>query len=478
MAAIIRRQTQQGTSYKFQVKIKNPLTGEFIPKSKTWAVPQGMNEKQAEREAVIRAAKFEEEIRAIHNNFNPAGTLTPDSTFKEAKEAYLKKLERLTEMVPPKLSLNHFENMKDYFAVCTPIDKYKVSKITPGIVQNFFDYVDSRKYTKRAIRSKPADVKAMMKLRGVKYIDLRQHLPQSTLCIVINGKANISLETATLVATVLQCDVHKIFSIQEQEIQYSWKTNSHIKVATCSVLGFCKKLRIVQDNYATSSYIDHPEKDDTEVKCMDDIEVMRAYRTILNWHDIRMATATLTLIFTGFRKGEACELDWSVVDVLNREIEVKKSVTQVRRRGLIVGAPKTKRSKRTTEIPTLLNDQLIKYKAWYDEQKQIMGDRWAENQNHLFINMDTGKRINPRTLNEWLSKILKAAGVEHYTVHQMRHTNITQKLLNNVPVLEVAGDAGHAQPSTTMNIYGHFLKKHKGKSAQVLDNVFKLPMGM
>jgi len=93
MAAIIRRQTQQGTSYKFQVKIKNPLTGEFIPKSKTWAVPQDMNEKQAEREAVIRAAKFEEEVRAIHNNFNPNGTLTPDSTFKECKDAYLAKLE-------------------------------------------------------------------------------------------------------------------------------------------------------------------------------------------------------------------------------------------------------------------------------------------------------------------------------------------------------------------------------------------------
>ena len=191
-----------------------------------------------------------------------------------------------------------------------------------------------------------------------------------------------------------------------------------------------------------------------------------------------MATAVLTLIFTGMRKGEVTELDWSCIDLLNHEIEVKKSVTQVRRRGLIVKEPKTKRSKRITEIPTLLNDQLIKYRAWYDEQKQLMGDRWAQNQNHLFINMDTGKRVNPKAMNDWLEKILKAAGVEHYTVHQMRHTNITQKLLNNVPVLEVAGDAGHAQPSTTMNIYGHFLKKHKGKSAQVFDNVFKLPMGM
>ena len=90
--------------------------------------------------------------------------------------------------------------------------------------------------------------------------------------------------------------------------------------------------------------------------------------------------------------------------------------------------------------------------------------------------IDLHGRINQRTMNQWLSKILKAAGVEHYTVHQMRHTNITQKLLNNVPVLEVAGDAGHAQPSTTMNIYGHFLKKHKAKAPQVLDNVFKLKL--
>jgi|GEM_PF-2952013 len=264
MAAIIRRETQGGYSYKFQVKIKNTLTGEFITKSQNWAVPKGMSEKQAEREAVIRAAKYEEETRAVYNNFNPAGTLTPDSTFQEAKEAYLKKQERLTQMVPPKLSLNHYENLIDYLAVCTPIDKYKLDKFTPAIVQNFFDYVDSRKYTKRTVRSKPEELRAMMKTRGTTYTDLRQAFPQSTVCIILNGRQNIAYETAMKVATILQCDVRKVFEIQEEEIRYSWKTNSHIKVAVCSVFGFCKKLQIVKDNYATSDYIDHPKKDEVK----------------------------------------------------------------------------------------------------------------------------------------------------------------------------------------------------------------------
>jgi len=383
-------------------------------------------------------------------------------------------------MTPPKLSLNHYENTIDYLAQCAPIDKYKVSKITPAIIQNFFDYLDGRTYTKRSIKSKTAELREVMKSRGETYKTFIENhrICGTTLCAVLNGKINVAIETAERVAKILQCDVRKVFDIKEETIRYSWKSNSHIKVATCSVLGFCKKLRIVVDNYATSEYIDHPEKDDVEIKCMDDIEVMRAYRTILNWKDMREATAVLTLIFTGFRRGETCELDWDCIDTFAKEIDIRKSVTQVRRRGLVVKEPKTKRSKRITEIPTLLNDQLIKYKTWYEKKKDEMGDAWAESKNHLFINNDTGKRINPRTLNQWLAKILKAAGIEHYTVHQMRHTNITQKLLNNVPVLEVAGDAGHAQPSTTMNIYGHFLKKHKSKAPDVLDNVFKLPMGM
>jgi hypothetical protein len=65
---------------------------------------------------------------------------------------------------------------------------------------------------------------------------------------------------------------------------------------------------------------------------------------------------------------------------------------------------------------------------------------------------------------------------EAYTVHEMRHTNITMKLLNGVPVLEAAADAGHSQPSTTTNMYGHFLKKHKRVAPKLFTNIVSMPL--
>ncbi len=76
---------------------------------------------------------------------------------------------------------------------------------------------------------------------------------------------------------------------------------------------------------------------------------------------------------------------------------------------------------------------------------------------------------------QWINKITKKAGLGHWTVHSMRHTNITMKLMNNVPLLEVAGEAGHSRTSTTMDRYGHYLATHKKLGPQVLDNVITFP---
>lgn len=58
-------------------------------------------------------------------------------------------------------------------------------------------------------------------------------------------------------------------------------------------------------------------------------------------------------------------------------------------------------------------------------------------------------------------------------LHGLRHTSATLLISENIDNRTVSARLGHAQTSTTMNIYAHSLKKLDEKTADTLDNLFK-----
>ena len=122
-----------------------------------------------------------------------------------------------------------------------------------------------------------------------------------------------------------------------------------------------------------------------------------------------------------------------------------------------------------------ISDKLIalltEYKAWYEEYRVMCGDKW-ENSNRLFIG-EYGGNIYSGTINMWMKKICRSAGLEERTVHSLRHTNITMQIAAGVPIVTVAGRAGHARTSTTTDIYSHFLKTTDRSAAQKIEEIFE-----
>ncbi len=133
--------------------------------------------------------------------------------------------------------------------------------------------------------------------------------------------------------------------------------------------------------------------------------------------------------------------------------------------------PKTESSKRVIAISDKLIAVLTEYKAWYEEYRVMCGDKW-KNCNRLFIG-EYGGNIYPGTINMWMKKICRSAGLEERTVHSLRHTNITMQIAAGVPIVTVAGRAGHARTSTTTDIYSHFLKTADRTAAQKIEEIFK-----
>lgn len=116
-------------------------------------------------------------------------------------------------------------------------------------------------------------------------------------------------------------------------------------------------------------------------------------------------------------------------------------------------------------------EQLVAYKKWYDNTAELWGDRWVHS-DRLFV-QECGKAIAPDTVHFWLNKLLKESGLRHITVHSLRHTNITLQIAAGVPLVTVAGRAGHSRTSTTTDIYSHFIQSSDKFAADALDNLFK-----
>lgn len=81
-----------------------------------------------------------------------------------------------------------------------------------------------------------------------------------------------------------------------------------------------------------------------------------------------------------------------------------------------------------------------------------------------------GKPMNPCTYTYRLKLILKANNLPlDLNVHSLRHTNASLLISQGVDVRTVASLLGHAQASTTLDIYAHAFDKNKRKAQEKLE---------
>ena len=129
----------------------------------------------------------------------------------------------------------------------------------------------------------------------------------------------------------------------------------------------------------------------------------------------------------------------------------------------------TKTSDRTIKLPPQAFELLKKHKLWQTEERLKMGDRWEES-NRVFTQYD-GKPIHPDSITGWFRDFIARTDLPKISIHSLRHTNITLLIAAGVPLRTVSYRAGHAQTSTTANIYSHAIRTADEMAADVLDDI-------
>jgi integrase len=255
---------------------------------------------------------------------------------------------------------------------------------------------------------------------------------------------------------------YKLSRLRSDQIQtlYSKKLNSGLSERTVQyihavlrrALNFALKWGLIYRNPTDVVEAPRPKKKAPEVLSEDQakhfLETVKEHR----WYPIYVLA-----IATGMREGEILGLRWEDVDLEHATISVRKTVQSIRGK-IIIGEPKTQKSRRTISLP--------------DFAVEVLSE--LEKSEGFVFTTASGRPVSPRNLLRHFHESLEKAGLPHFRFHDLRHTCATLLLKENVHPKVVQELLGHSSISWTLDTYSHTIRSMQEEAAQKMDGIFKV----
>jgi integrase len=208
---------------------------------------------------------------------------------------------------------------------------------------------------------------------------------------------------------------------------------------------------------------------------------------ILESQPIAKHMMILLALTAGLRLGELCGLEWKDFDFEQSKVIISRASQSVAGIGTFTKAPKNASSNRTVTLPTGLLPLLKELKAWQNEERLCLGNKWHES-DRLFTQWN-GAPIHVETPSKWFRKFLtnyndsiekddklskKEKEVKKLPIirfHDLRHTSGSLLIAQGVPLKNISTRLGHADIRTTANIYGHALQSVDKQIADTMNTI-------
>lgn len=290
--------------------------------------------------------------------------------------------------------------------------------------------------------------------------DKKQYVKKSTISVYVLLLENHLLPVFSKHKNKIEEQEVQQFVLQKLEQGLSQKSIKDIVIILNMILKFGAK-----NNWITHTAFDikYPT---TQTK--KEIEVLtklhqKKLMTYIKEHFNFKNLGVYICLSTGMRIGEICALTWEDIDTDEGVIRINKTIQRIyvvekekRYTEIVLDRPKTKNSIR--EIP-LSKDLLRILKPF----KKIVNPSF-------FVLTNDEKYTEPRTYRSFYKKLMEKLDIPPMKFHGLRHSFATRCIESKCDYKTVSVLLGHANISTTLNLYVHPNMEQKKKA---IEQMFK-----
>lgn len=168
----------------------------------------------------------------------------------------------------------------------------------------------------------------------------------------------------------------------------------------------------------------------------------------------------------GLRRGEMTALRWEQVDFVNKKVTICENRVQSSK-GVIEKAPKSESGIRTITIGKKALDALRYIKDFYDDA--CRNNPWFHGAGYVLFKED-GQPYRPDCITQLWGRFIQRTDLPYIRLHDLRHTNATLLIANDVSARVVQHRLGHADVSTTLQRYVHVQPAMDEAAADKIDS--------
>lgn len=443
MASIRKR----GNSYQITVSNGRRADGTQILETDTFTPDPGMTPRQIKKALEAFTVDFEREVKAGQNVKGHRMTL------KQLADLFLEEMKPVGDPDQDALSITTWSSYKNnlQLRIIPQLGHLKINSITPKTLK---DYGKALRQDGARLDGKPGG------------------LSESTIskdCAIMSSLLSYAVGEGFLNINPL---IYAGRQSKARKPQKEYKVNYFTIEQT-------QRFLWALDNPIPIRHKAHDQIDDTG-KPYHVPEYTQIWKLPLKWR----AYFYLAL-FVGDRRGENISFTWEDIDLETGAVSINKSTAYVERQ-IFQKSTKTYKT-RTPVVPPVVTGIL---KLWKAEQQRISMERgtyWKGyhgrdfDKNFIFT-QENGKQMHPSSPYHQFKRIVRiynenVASNEseqlppNATQHDLRHTAASILIANHMDPRSVAGVLGHANASTTLNIYSYFFQSKNQEAASIMQNV-------
>lgn len=452
--AIIRK---RGNAYQVRVSCGYDATGKQIVRSMTWKPEREMTEKQEQKEIQRLAILFEEKC---------ATGQYIDGTTKFADFAQ-NWLENYAQSNLRATTIRTYERM--IAKLNKIIGHIQLSKIQP---QHLLKCYDELKGVEKTSTYLPLiDFEIYISTHYKSKMDFARSCNVSKQVVsALCASNSVAIASAEKICKEIKKPINQAFKPVLNGQALSGKTLLNYHRLISSILETAMKWQIIASN--PCSRVSAPKAERKEARFLDEKQAQDILQA-LSQEALKYRALFTLLLYSGMRRGEICGLSWLDIDFQECIIDINKSSLYLSGKGVFDDKTKNASSMRSIKIPGFVIDLL---QEWRKEQLQEMfalGSAWKgsfDGKGKVFTGNE-GKPLHPCTVTNWFEKFLKRHNLPEISVHSLRHTNATLMIASGVDLRTVSKRLGHAQMSTTANIYTHAIRSADERASQTIENI-------